>query len=105
MLNAKLLHQVQSLPKVVTELVLPHVVHINPLHFHIGILLILDDIQIDLGLGLVPEQFTPSDSGAWGHIGVKLPETDILCRAYLIHTPGGLLMLASGGLDIALGRR
>ena len=95
MLNGKLLHQVQSLPKVVTKLVLPHVVHINPLYLHIGILLVLDDIQVDLGLGLVPEQFTPSDSGARGHIRVKLPETDIHCRAYLIHTPGGLLVLAS----------
>ena len=101
----KLLHQVQSLSKVVTELVLPHVVHINPLHLHIGILLVLDDIQIDLGLGLVPEQLTASDSGARVHIRVKLPETDILSRGYLIHTPGGLLVLASYGLDIALGGR
>ena len=43
MLNAKLLHQVQSLSIVVTKLVLPHVMHINPLHLHIGVLLVLDE--------------------------------------------------------------
>ena len=105
MLNAKLLHQVQSLSKVVTELVLPHVVHINPLNLDIGILLVLDDIQIDVGLCLVPEQLTASDSGTWMHIRVKLPETNILSGGHLIHALSGLLVLASCGLDIALGRR
>ena len=80
-------------------------VHLNPLHLYIGILLALDDIQVDLGLNLVPEQFTSSDSGAWGCIWVKLPDTDILSSAYLIHAPGGLLVLAGDGLDIALRRR
>ena len=95
MLNSKLLHQVQSLPKVVTKLVLPHVVHLNPLHLYIGILLVLDDIQIDVGLLLVPEQLTAFESGTRVHIRVKLPETDIISLGYLIHALSGLLVLAS----------
>ena len=105
MFNTKLLHQVQSFSKVLTMLVLPQVMHFYPFDIHIGILLVLDDIQVDLGLSLVPEQFTSSDSGAWGRIWVKLPDTDILSSAYLIHAPGGLLVLAGDGLDIALRRR
>ena len=103
MLNAKLLHQVQSLSKVVTELVLPHVMHFNPFHIHVGILLVLDDIQIDVGLLLVPEKLTASDSGTRVHIRVKLPETDILRHRNLVHALSRFLLLAGSGLDIALG--
>ncbi len=78
MLNAKLLHQVQSLSKVVTKLVLPHVMHINPFHIHVGILLVLDHIQIDESLLLGPEQLGASEDSPRIHIGIDPPAFDIL---------------------------
>ena len=44
MLNAKLLHQIQSFFKVVMVLFLPHVMHVNPVNFHVVVLLGLDHI-------------------------------------------------------------
>ena len=79
--------------------------HVNPFHLHIGVLLVLDDIQIDVDLLLVPEQLTTSEVGTRVHIRVKLPETDIISLGYLIHALSGLLVLASRVLDIALGGR
>ena len=105
MFNTELLHQIHSFSKVVTKLVLPHVMHINPLHLHIGVLLVLDDIQIDVDLLLVPEQLTASKGGTRRHIRVKLPETDIISLGNLIHALSGLLVLASRVLDIAIGGR
>ena len=78
MFNTKLLHQIQIFSKVLTELVLPHVMHFYPFDIHVGILLVLDDIQISESLLLVPKQFTTSDSSTRMHIRVELPEADEL---------------------------
>ena len=103
MLNAKLLHQVQSLTKVSTVLVLPHVIHVNPLDIHIDVLLGLDHIQINESLLLGPEQVIASEDSTGIHIRVDLPSRDKLRKGYLVHALCGFLVLASGGLDIALG--
>ena len=103
MFNTNLLHQVQSFSKVLTKLVLPQVMHFYPFDIHVGILLVLDDIQISESLLLVPKQFTSSDSNTRIHIRVELPETDELRLGYLVHALSRLLVLASGGLDMALG--
>ena len=41
-LNAKLLHQVQSLTKIVPMFILRHMIHVNPVHVHVEVLLGLD---------------------------------------------------------------
>ena len=102
-LNAKLLHQVQSLTKIVTVLILPHMIHVNPVHVHVDVLLGLDHIQIDKILLLGPEQIIPSEVCTGIHIGVDLPSSDKLSKRYLIHAHGGLLVLGGGGLGPALG--
>ena len=103
MFNAKLLHQVQSLSKVSTVLVLPHVIHVNPLDIHIDVLLGLDHIQINEILLLGPEQVIPSEVGMRMHIGIDLPSRDELSKWHLIHTHVGFLVLCGGGLGPALG--
>ena len=103
MLNAKLLHQIQSLSKVLTMLVLPHVMHVKPVNFHVDVLLGLDHIQIDKVLLLGPEQIIPSEVGTGIHIGVDLPSNNELSQWYLIHAHGGLLELGAGVLGSALG--
>ena len=77
-LNAKLLHEVQSLTKVVTVLILPHMIHVNPVHVHVDVLLGLDHIQIDKIMLLGPEQLIPSEFCTGIHIGVDLPSSDKL---------------------------
>ena len=103
MLNAKLLHQIQSFSKVITVLVLPHVIHVNPLDIHVGVLLGLDHIQINESLLLGPKQVIASEDSTGIHIWVDLPSRDKLRKWNLVHALGGFLVLASGGLDIALG--
>src|SRR4051812_40287839 len=103
MLNTKLLHQIQSFSKVLMKLVLPQMMHVYPLDIHIGILLVLDDIQIGESLQLGPKQLTASDGSMRIHIRVELPETDELRERHLVHALSGFLILASGGLDMALG--
>ena len=95
MFNTKLLHQVQSFSKVRTMLVLPQVMHFYPFDIHIGILLVLDDIQISESLLLVPKQLTTFDRRTRVHIWVELPETDVLRLWYLVHALSGFLVLAS----------
>ena len=102
-LNAKLLHQVQSLIKIVMVLILPHVIHVNPVHVHVDVLLGLDHIQIDQILLLGPEQIIPSEVCTGIHIGVDLPSSDKLSQWYLIHAHCWPLQLGGGGLGSALG--
>ena len=78
-LNAQLLHQVQSLTKIGAMLILPHMMHVKLVHVHVDVLLGLDHIQIDKILLLGPEQFIPSEVGTGIHIGVDLPVSDKLC--------------------------
>ena len=84
-LNAKLLHQVQSFTKIVVVLILPHMTHVNPVHVHVDVLLGLDHIQVDKVLLLGLEQIIPSEVGTGIHIGVDLPSSDKLNQWYLIH--------------------
>ena len=102
-LNAKLLHETQSLSKVVTVLVLPRMIHVNPVHVHIGVLLGLDHIQIDKVLLLGPEQIIPSEVSTGIHIGVDLPSNIELGQRYLIHAHGGIPLLGGGVLGSMLG--
>ena len=102
-LNGKLLHEIQGLSKVGTVLLLPHVIHINPVHVHIGVLLALDHIQINEILLLGLEQIIPSEVGTRIHIRVDPPSRDKLSQWYLIHAHGGLLLLGGGGLGPVLG--
>ena len=57
--NAKLLHQVQCLTKVVP--VLPQMIDTNPLHWNIDVVLGLDHIDVDEILLLGLEQLIPFD--------------------------------------------
>lgn len=84
-------------------LLLPHVNHVNPVYFHIDILLGIDHIQIDKVLLLGPEQIIPSEVGTVIHIGVDLPTSNELVQRYLIHAHGGLPMLGGGVLGSVLG--
>ena len=102
-INSKLLHQIQSLTKIGTMLILPHTIHVDPVHVHIYVLLSLDHIQINEILLLSPEQIIPSEVGMMIHTGVDLPSSDKLRKRYLIHAHGGLLELGGGGLGPALG--
>ena len=102
-LNSKLLHQVQSLSKIVTKLVLPHVMHVYPLDLHECILLALDYIQIDENLLLVPEHLSSSEHSPRSHIGIDPPVFDILRDRNPVHALSRFLLLAGSGLDIALG--
>ena len=103
MLNAKLLHEVQTLTKVSTVPIIPHVMHVNPVHVYIDVLHGLDHIHISEILLLGPEQIIPAEVGARIHIGVDLPSRGKLSKWYLIHALGGLLKLGGGGLGPALG--
>ena len=103
-LNAILLHQIQSFSKVVTVLFLPHVMHVNPVNFHIMVLLGLDHIHIDEVLLLGPEEIIPSEVGSGIHIGVHLPSNNELGQRHLIHAHDGLFLLVGGVLGPALGR-
>ena len=78
-------------------------IHINPVHVHISVLLALDHIQINEILLLGPEQIIASDVGTRIHIRVDPPSRDKLCQRDLIHAHGGLLLLGGGGLGPALG--
>ena len=102
-LNGKLLNKVQGLTKVVMMLILPHVMHVDPMHIHIQILLGLDHIQVNEILLLVPEQIIASEVGMRIHIGVDLPSNNELGQRYLIHAHGGLPLLGGGVLGSALG--
>ena len=67
-LNAKLLHEIQSLTKVITVPLIPHVMHVNPVHVYIDVLHGLDHIHISEILLLGPEQIIPAEVGMRIHI-------------------------------------
>ena len=103
MFNTELLHQIQSFSKVVTKLVLPHVIHVYPLDIHVGVLLVLDYIQINESLLLGPKQLSASEDSTSIHIRVYLSVFDVLSEGNLVHALSRFLLLAGSGLDIALG--
>ena len=83
-------------------LVVPHVIHVNLVNFHVDVLLGLDHIQIDKVLLLGPKQIIPSKVGTGIHLGVDRPSNDELSQWYLIHAHGGLLDLGGGVLGSVL---
>ena len=103
MLNSELLHQIQSFSKILTKLVLPQVIHVYALDIHVGILLVLDYIQINESLLLGPKQLSASEDSMSIHIRVDLPAFDVLIEGNLVHALSRILLLAGSGLDIALG--
>ena len=103
MFNTELLHQIQSFSKVVMKLVLPQVIHVYPLDIHVGILLVLDYIQLKESLLLGPKQFIASEDSTSIHIRVDLPAFDVLSEGNLVHALSRFLLLAGSGLDIVLG--
>ena len=68
-------------------------IHVNPVHVHVDVLLGLDHIQIDKILLLGPEQIIPSEVCTGTHIGVDPLSSDELSKWYLIHAHCWLLLL------------
>ena len=99
--NAKLLHQVECLTKVVP--VLPQMIDTNPLHWNTEVVLGLDHTDVYDILLLGPEQLISSKVGTRSHVGIDLPTRDKLSKRHLIHTHGGFLLFGGGGLGSALG--
>ena len=60
-------------------------IHINPLHWNIDVVLGLDHIDVDEILLLGPEQLIPSDILTRLHIGVDPPSSDELGLRHLVH--------------------
>ena len=85
------------------KLVLPQVIHVYPLDIHVGVLLVLDCIQINESLLLGPKELSVSEGSTRIHIRVVLPAFDVLSEGNLVHALSRFLLLVGSGLDIALG--
>ena len=60
-------------------------IHINPLHWNIDVVPVLDHIDVDEILLLGPEQLIPSDILTRVHIGIDPPSNDELGLRHLYY--------------------